>query len=126
VGRFITWIGVHRGKFYAWKARFGKVNEHNWRIPRVLSAAGRTDRWTRRPSRPSTTSPPPTAWLAGTWPSSPSATASSKPHASGAQSAVARLDTQNVHPRRHPSRSTTIPDFATLSSRESGLRWAST
>jgi hypothetical protein len=96
VGRFITWLGVHRGKFYAWKACFGKANEHTWRIPRdhwltpeekqsildchekhpldgyrrltfmmfdqnvvavspstvhrVLSAAGRLDRWTRRPS----------------------------------------------------------------------------
>jgi putative transposase len=96
VGRFITWIGVHRGKFYAWKARYGKANEHIWRTPRVhyltpeekksmldfhekhpldryrrltymltdqdvvavspttvhrvLSAAGRLDRWTRRPS----------------------------------------------------------------------------
>jgi transposase InsO family protein len=100
VGRFITWIGVHRGKFYAWKERYGKANEHNWRIPRdhwltpeekqsildfhekhpldgyrrltfmmidqnvvavspttvhrVLSAAGRLDRWTRRPSRKGT------------------------------------------------------------------------
>ncbi len=32
--RFISWIGVQRGKFYAWALRYGKVNEHNGRIPR--------------------------------------------------------------------------------------------
>lgn len=32
--RFIGWIGVQRGKFYNWKKRYGKVNEHNGRIPR--------------------------------------------------------------------------------------------
>ena len=32
--RFITWLGIGPGKFYAWKNRFGKVNEHNAWIPR--------------------------------------------------------------------------------------------
>jgi hypothetical protein len=32
--RFIAWIGLQRGKFYAWKERYGKANEHNGRIPR--------------------------------------------------------------------------------------------
>ena len=98
--RFISWIGLQRGKFYAWKQRYGKANEHNGRIPRdhwltpeekqaildfhekhpldgyrrltfmmidqdvvaaspttvhrVLSAAGRLDRWHRRPSKKGT------------------------------------------------------------------------
>jgi transposase InsO family protein len=34
VATFITWIGIQRGKYYAWKARYGKVNEHNAKIPR--------------------------------------------------------------------------------------------
>jgi transposase InsO family protein len=34
VGRFISWIGVQRGKFYSWKQRYGKANEHNGRVPR--------------------------------------------------------------------------------------------
>ena len=34
VARFITWLGVRANKFYSWKKRFGKVNEHNAWIPR--------------------------------------------------------------------------------------------
>lgn len=32
--RFIEWIGVTRSKFYDWRVRYGKVNEHNGWIPR--------------------------------------------------------------------------------------------
>lgn len=32
--RFITWLGLSEGKFYNWKQRYGKVNEHNGQIPR--------------------------------------------------------------------------------------------
>ncbi len=32
--RFVAWIGVARGKFFAWKRRYGKVNEHNALVPR--------------------------------------------------------------------------------------------
>ena len=32
--RFITWIGVARGKFYDWQKRYGKANEHNALVPR--------------------------------------------------------------------------------------------
>jgi transposase InsO family protein len=32
--RFITWIGVARGKFFDWRKRYGKVNEHNALVPR--------------------------------------------------------------------------------------------
>lgn len=32
--RFIRWIGVARGKFFEWKKRYGKANEHNALIPR--------------------------------------------------------------------------------------------
>lgn len=98
--RIVGWIGIQRGKYYAWKLRYGKVNEHNGRIPRdhwltpverqavldfhedhpldgyrrltymmidadivaaspstvhrVLRAAGRLDRWNRRPSKKGT------------------------------------------------------------------------
>jgi transposase InsO family protein len=34
VGRFITWLGLKPSKFYSWKDRFGKINEHNAWIPR--------------------------------------------------------------------------------------------
>jgi transposase InsO family protein len=34
VKRFIEWLGMREGKFYEWKNRYGKVNEHNGRIPR--------------------------------------------------------------------------------------------
>ena len=98
--RFIPWIGISRGKFFDWKKRYGKANEHNALVPRdfwiddgekaaivefhdrnplegyrrltfmmldanvvavspsttyrVLSAAGRLDRWNRRPSKKGT------------------------------------------------------------------------
>ncbi len=32
--RWVGWLGVARGKFYGWKQRYGKVNEHNGKIPR--------------------------------------------------------------------------------------------
>lgn len=34
VGRFIQWLAISCSKFYDWKARYGKVNEHNGWIPR--------------------------------------------------------------------------------------------
>jgi putative transposase len=33
-GRFIGWLGVTASKFYAWRERYGRVNEHNGWIPR--------------------------------------------------------------------------------------------
>ena len=30
----ISWIGISRSKFYDWKCRYGKVNEHNALVPR--------------------------------------------------------------------------------------------
>lgn len=32
--RFLRWIGIGSSKFYDWKQRFGRVNEHNAWIPR--------------------------------------------------------------------------------------------
>lgn len=32
--RFVTWLGISSSKFYDWKARYGKVNEHNAWVPR--------------------------------------------------------------------------------------------
>ena len=32
--RFVRWLGISPSKFYAWRKRYGKVNEHNGRIPR--------------------------------------------------------------------------------------------
>lgn len=32
--RFTAWLGVARGKFYAWRTRYGKANEHNALVPR--------------------------------------------------------------------------------------------
>ena len=34
MARFINWLGLSPGKFYAWKGRYGKVNEHNGWVPR--------------------------------------------------------------------------------------------
>jgi putative transposase len=99
-GRFIGWLSIARGKFFDWKQRYGKANEHNALVPRdfwiepqerqaiidfhdknplegyrrltfmmldqdlvavspstvyrVLSAAGRLDRWNRKPSKKGT------------------------------------------------------------------------
>ena len=32
--RLLTWLDLGEGKFYDWKNRYGKVNEHNGKIPR--------------------------------------------------------------------------------------------
>ena len=32
--RLLRWLDVREGKFYDWKNRYGKANEHNGRIPR--------------------------------------------------------------------------------------------
>src|SRR5246127_416454 len=34
VGRFIAWLGVTGSKFYDWRERYGRVNEHNGWVPR--------------------------------------------------------------------------------------------
>jgi len=34
VGRIASWLGVAKGKYYDWRRRYGRVNEHNGRIPR--------------------------------------------------------------------------------------------
>ena len=34
VGRFIHWLGVTVSKFYNWRQRYGRVNEHNGWVPR--------------------------------------------------------------------------------------------
>ena len=32
--RIVGWLGIAASKFYDWRARYGKVNEHNGKIPR--------------------------------------------------------------------------------------------
>ena len=32
--RLVGWLGIARSKFYAWKQRYGRLNEHNASIPR--------------------------------------------------------------------------------------------
>lgn len=32
--RFVAWLGVAKGKYYAWCQRYGKANEHNGKVPR--------------------------------------------------------------------------------------------
>ena len=34
VSRFIAWLSISSSKFYNWRSRYGKVNEHNGRAPR--------------------------------------------------------------------------------------------
>lgn len=36
----VAWLGVAKGKFYEWKKRYGRINEHNGSIPR--------DHWTEQ------------------------------------------------------------------------------
>jgi len=36
-GRFIEWLDIAASKFYDWRERYGKVNEHNGRSPRFLA-----------------------------------------------------------------------------------------
>lgn len=46
--RFIRWLEMPRGKFFEWRERYGKANEHNSKLPR--------DFWLlRRSARPSST-----------------------------------------------------------------------
>ena len=33
-GRFIEWLDITASKFYDWRERYGKVNEHNGWVPR--------------------------------------------------------------------------------------------
>ena len=33
-GRFIGWLDITASKFYDWRERYGKVNEHNSWVPR--------------------------------------------------------------------------------------------
>lgn len=33
-GKFVRWLGITQSKFYDWRARFGRVNEHNALVPR--------------------------------------------------------------------------------------------
>lgn len=32
--RIVAWLGIARGKFFKWKDRYGKANEHNTLVPR--------------------------------------------------------------------------------------------
>ena len=42
-GRFVEWLDITVSKFYDWRERYGKVNEHNGWVPR--------DFWLERQSR---------------------------------------------------------------------------
>ena len=33
-GQFIGWLDITASKFYDWRERYGKVNEHNGWVPR--------------------------------------------------------------------------------------------
>ena len=36
VKRIVVWIGLRENKFYDWKQRYGRVNEHNGQVPRTM------------------------------------------------------------------------------------------
>jgi transposase InsO family protein len=38
--RVVGWVGVARGKFYDWRKRYGKANEHNGVVPRDRGPCG--------------------------------------------------------------------------------------
>ena len=48
-GRFIGWLDVTASKFYDWRERYGKVNEHNGWVPEISG-------WRNGRSRPSSAS----------------------------------------------------------------------
>ena len=35
-GRFVRWLGVRASKFYDWRERYGRVNEHNVGFPVIF------------------------------------------------------------------------------------------
>ena len=39
-GRFIGWLDITASKFYDWRERYGKVNEHNGWVPRAAGVGG--------------------------------------------------------------------------------------
>ena len=39
-GRFIVWLNITASKFYDWRERYGKGNEHNGWVPPRLLAGG--------------------------------------------------------------------------------------
>ena len=49
-GRFIHWLGVTASKFYNWRQRYGRANEHNGWVPRDFWL----EPWERKPSSAST------------------------------------------------------------------------
>jgi putative transposase len=50
VGRFLAWLGVTASKFYNWRQRYGRVNEHNGWVPHEISG------WSRGRKKPSSAS----------------------------------------------------------------------
>jgi transposase InsO family protein len=42
--RLVSWVGIARGKFFDWRQRYGKANEHNAAVPRDHWIEG----WERR------------------------------------------------------------------------------
>ena len=32
--RIVPWLGIRENKFYDWKQRYGRINEHNGKVPR--------------------------------------------------------------------------------------------
>jgi hypothetical protein len=47
--RFVGWIGISRGKYYDWRKRYGKANEHNALILGITGSRLKNG----RPSSPS-------------------------------------------------------------------------
>jgi len=49
-GRFIAWLDIAASKFYDWRERYGKVNEHNGWLHHVqgTSSPGASERSTPR------------------------------------------------------------------------------
>jgi len=43
-GRFIGWLAITASKFYDWRERYGKVNEHNGSVPRDFWLEAERDR----------------------------------------------------------------------------------
>ena len=42
-GQFVAWLGVTASKFYSWRERCGKANEHNAWVPMDMLAGRRKE-----------------------------------------------------------------------------------
>lgn len=63
VARFISWLHIQPSKYYNWKIRYGKANEHNGLVPRDFWL----EAWERQAIIDYHYTFPDEAWVCGPW-----------------------------------------------------------